>query len=179
VAGVGAGIRRSPRVARPALSPWLELVVLVVMLVGVVGLVLPVLPGLALMWLAAVVWAILDGGGWIRWSAVLVITVLAVVGTVAATWLSGRRAGQQGAPWWVLGISMVGMVVGFFLIPIVGVVVGGVAAIWLAELVRLRHPGQAWDTTWAALQGYGTGTAVQLACGVAILLVWLVAVWAS
>lgn len=150
-----------------------------VMLVGVAGLVLPVLPGLAVMWLAAVVWAILDGGGWVRWGAVLIITVLALVGTVAATWLSGRRAGQQGAPWWVMAVALVGMVVGFFLIPLIGVIVGGVVAIWLAELIRLRHPRQAWDTTWAALEGYGAGTAVQLGCGVAVLLVWLVAVWAS
>lgn len=161
------------------MSPWLELTVLVAMIIGVVGLVVPVLPGLALMWVAAVVWAVVDGGGWIRWSAVLVITVLALVGTAAATWMTGRQAGRAGAPWWVLVVAVVGMIVGFFTIPIFGLVIGGVGAIWLAELLRLRHPRLAWETTWAALQGYGTGTAIQLAAGVAVLLVWLVAVWLS
>ena len=161
------------------MSPWLELVVLAAMLVGLVGLVLPVLPGLALMWLATLLWVILDGGGPVRWTAFAVITVLAVVGTAAATWLSGRRASGVGAPWWVLAVGVAGMIVGFFLIPVLGIIVGGVGAIWLAELGRLRDPRRAWDTTWAALQGYGVGTSVQLVAGVAVLLVWLVAVWAS
>ncbi len=93
--------------------------------------------------------------------------------------MSGRKAGQEGAPWWVLAVALVGMVVGFFTIPVLGIVIGGIAAIWLAELVRLRDPRRAWDTTWAAIQGYGVGTGIQLAAGVAVLLVWLVAVWVS
>jgi uncharacterized protein YqgC (DUF456 family) len=161
------------------MSPWLELAVLAAMIVGLVGLVVPVLPGLALMWGAALVWVVLDGGGPLRWSAFAVITILAVAGTAAATWLSGRRASGAGAPWWVLAVGIGGMIIGFFVIPILGLVIGGVAAIWIAELIRLRDPRQAWETTWAALQGYGVGTAVQLAAGVAVLLVWLMAVLAS
>ena len=64
---------------------------------------------------------------------------------------------------------MVGAIVGFFTIPVLGIVLGGIGALWLAELVRLRHPRKAWDTTWAALQGYGVGTLVQGVAGVAIL----------
>ena len=71
------------------------------------------------------------------------------------------------------------MIVGFFTIPVFGLFVGGVGAIWLGELVRLGSPRRAWDTTWAAIQGYGLGTAIQLAAGVAIGLVWLVAVLLS
>ena len=161
------------------MSPWLELVVLCVMLVGVVGLVVPVLPGLLLMWGAAFVWVILDGGGAVRWGSFVVITVLVVAGTAAATLISGRRAAGAGAPWWVLLVGTVGMVAGFFLIPVLGLVVGGIGAVWLAELIRLRHPRAAWETTWAALQGYGLGTTIQFAAGVAVVLVWLLAVWAS
>ena len=161
------------------MSPWLELVVAAVMLVGVVGLFVPVMPGLLLMWGAALVWVLVDGGGLLRWVALVIITLLAVVGTAAATWMSGRSASGVGAPWWVLVLGVVGMIVGFFTIPVFGLIVGGVAAIWLGELVRLGNPRRAWDTTWVAIQGYGLGTAVQLAAGVAILLVWLVAVWLS
>ena len=149
------------------------------MLVSVVGLVLPVLPGLLLMWVAALVWVLLDGGGPVRWGAFVLITVLVVIGTAAAYWWSGRRASDAGAPWWVLAVGTIGMVIGFFTIPFLGVVIGGIAAIWLAELVRLRDAKLAWETTWAAVQGYGIGTGIQLAAGVAVVLIWLVAVWAS
>lgn len=161
------------------MSPWLELGVFFVMLVGFAGLVLPGLPGLPVMWLAALVWVLLDGGGALRWSALAVITLLTVIGTAAALWLSGRGAAQAGAPWWVLMVGVAGMIIGFFTIPVLGVLVGGVAAIWLAELVRQQHPGRAWDTTWATIVGYGIGTGVQLAAGVAVLLVWLTAVVVS
>ena len=162
-----------------AVSPWLELLVAVAMVVGLVGLVVPVLPGLALMWVAVGVWALLDGGGTVRWTTFAVVTVLAVVGTVAALTWSGRKATGAGAPWWALAAAMVGAVIGFFTIPVLGIVVGGVGGLWLAELVRLRHPKAAWDTTWEALQGYGVGTLVQMLAGVAILGVWLVGVWVS
>ena len=162
-----------------SVSPWLEWVVLLVMIVSVVGLLLPVLPGLLLMWAATLGWVLLDGGGAVRWTAFGIITVLVAVGTAAAYWWSGRRASDAGAPWWVLAVGTLGMIIGFFTIPILGVVVGGVAAIWLAELIRLRDAKQAWDTTWAALQGYGIGTGIQVAAGVAVVLVWLMAVWIS
>lgn len=158
------------------MSPWLELAVVVVMLVGFVGLFLPALPGLPVMWVAVLAWVLLDGGGTVRWVAFAVVTVLSIVGTAAAIWLSGRGATTAGAPWWVLLVGTVGMIIGFFTIPIVGVLVGGVGAIWLAELARLQSPRRAWDTTWAAIVGYGVGTSVQLAAGVAVLLVWIMAV---
>ncbi len=158
------------------MSPWLEIAVAIVLAVGVVGLVVPVLPGLILMWGAVGVWALLDGGGAWRWATFGVVTVLAIVGTVAALTLSGRKATDAGAPWWALLMAVVGAVVGFVMIPLVGIVVGGIAGLWLAELIRLRDPRTAWDTTWAALQGYGLGTVVQMVAGIAIILVWCVGV---
>jgi uncharacterized protein YqgC (DUF456 family) len=163
----------------PSVSPWLEVLIAAAMVVGLVGLVVPVLPGLVLMWVAVGVWAILDGGGTARWVTFAIVTVLAVVGTVASIVWSGRKASDAGAPWWALAVALVAAVVGFFTIPVLGIVVGGVCGLWLVELVRLRHPRLAWDTTWAALQGYGIGTLVQMAAGAAVFAVWLGGVWVS
>lgn len=161
------------------MSPWLEIAVAVALAVGLVGLVVPVLPGLALMWGAVGVWALLDGGGTWRWATFAVVTVLAAVGLVAALTLSGRKATGAGAPWWALVMAVIGAVLGFIMIPLVGIVVGGIAGLWLAELIRLRDLRKAWDTTWEALQGYGLGTVVQMVAGVAIVLVWIVGVVVS
>ena len=161
------------------MSPWLEIAVAVAMAVGLVGLVVPVLPGLALMWAAVGVWALLDGGGAWRWATFGVVTILALVGVVAALTLSGRKATGAGAPWWALVMAVIGAIAGFIMIPLVGIVVGGIAGLWLAELIRLRDPRSAWDTTWEALQGYGLGTVVQMVAGVAIVLVWIAGVVVS
>lgn len=162
-----------------AVTPWLEILVAAVLVVGLVGLVVPVLPGLALMWAAVGVWALLDGGGTWRWTTFAVVTVLAAVGTVAGLAMTSKRASGAGAPAWVLLVGMVGAIVGFFTIPVLGLVVGAIGAIWLAELLRLKDPRVAWDTTWAALQGYGVGTVVQGLAGVAIVIVWAVGAWLS
>jgi uncharacterized protein YqgC (DUF456 family) len=160
-------------------SPWLEIAVAVVMLVGLLGVVVPVLPGLLLSWLAVVAWALLDGGGTVRWAAVVVVGLTAVVGYVVATVVPGRRTAEAGAPDWVLLVGFAGMVVGFFVVPVVGFVIGGVLGVWLAELARTRDPRAAWAVTVATLKGFGIGILVQFGIGLMMIAEWLAAVAVS
>jgi uncharacterized protein YqgC (DUF456 family) len=127
-------------------SPAAELLVLLVMVAGLVGVVVPVLPGLVLIWAAGVGWAWV-GGGAVRWAVAGVLTVLLVAGAVGA-------------------------LVGFFVIPVVGVVVGGVGAVYLAERSRLGAHRSAWRSTRAVLIGVGIGLLVELATGVVMIGVW-------
>jgi uncharacterized protein len=155
------------------MSTTAELLVLLVMLVGLVGVVVPVLPGLLLVWAAAVVWALRDGGGPVRWSVAGVLTVLFLAATAATYVLPARSASAAGAPRSTLLLGAVGGVVGFFLIPVVGFAVGGVFAVWLAETARLGAPGPAWTSTRAVLVAIGLGIVVQLVTGLAMIAVWL------
>ena len=144
---------------------------LLVMLVGLVGVVVPVLPGLLLIWGAGVVWAWV-GGGPGHWAVAAVLTLLLVVGTVAKYVLPARSATGAGAPRRTLLVGMLGALVGFFVIPVVGLVVGGVAGIYLAEHARLGNAGVAWRSTRAVLVGVGIGMLVELATGVLMVAVW-------
>ena len=140
---------------------------LLVMLVGLVGVVVPVLPGLLLIWGAGVVWAWV-GGGPGHWAVAAVLTLLLVVGTVAKYVLPARSATGAGAPRRTLLVGMLGALVGFFVIP----VVGGVAGVYLAEHARLGNAGVAWRSTRAVLVGVGIGMLVELATGVLMVAVW-------
>jgi uncharacterized protein YqgC (DUF456 family) len=151
-----------------------ELLVLLVMLVGLAGVIVPVLPGLLLVWAAGLSWAWLDGGG-ARWAVAAVLTVLFVAGTAAKYVLPARRAAADGAPRRTLLLGATGAVVGFFVIPVVGVVVGGVGAVYLAEAARLGDAGAAWASTRAVLVGVGIGVLVELATGLVMVAVWGVA----
>lgn len=153
------------------MSPAAELLVLLVMLVGLVGVVVPVLPGLLLVWAAGVAWAWI-GGGTARWSVLAVLTVLLVVGTVVKYVLPARSATSSGAPRSTLVAGGVGALVGFFVIPVVGLVVGGVGAVYLAERSRLGLHEPAWRSTRAVLVGVGLGMLVELATGVLMIGVW-------
>lgn len=153
------------------MSAGAELLVLLVMLVGLVGVVVPVLPGLLLVWAAGIGWA-WAGGGPARWSVAAVLTVLFVVGTAVKYVLPARSATGTGAPRSTLVAGAVGALVGFFVIPVVGVVVGGVGAVYLAERSRLGAHAPAWRSTRAVLVGVGLGLLVELATGVLMIGVW-------
>lgn len=157
------------------MSAGAEVLVGLVMLVGLAGVVVPVLPGLGLVWLAGLAWVLLDGGGAGRWAVLVLLTALALAGTLAPYVLPGRNATDGGAPWWVLAVGGVGMLVGFFVVPVVGVVLGGVAGVWAAELLRLREAGPAWRSTRTVLTGYALGVLVQLGAGVLMVGSWTVA----
>ena len=154
-----------------------EILVGLTMLIGLVGIVIPLLPGVLLIWGAAVVWALtLPGGGSGRWVALGLISLVGATGLVAATVLPARRATEVGAPAWVLGAGAVGMVVGFFLIPVVGALIGWPAAVFMAEMARLRDARAAWGTTLSTLKGMGIGIAVQLVAGLAMIALWIAAI---
>ena len=157
----------------------LEVLVALAMLVGVVGTVVPLLPGLLLVWAAGLVWVLADGGGVVRWSTLAVMTAFLVVGMVAKYVLPGRRAAADGAPFSTLAVGVVGMVVGFFVIPVVGLLLGGLAGIYLAELVRLRTAAAAWASTRGVLVAVGIGALIEIACGLAMMATWFVGVLAT
>jgi hypothetical protein len=156
-----------------------EVLVALVMLVGLVGAVVPVLPGLPVIWLAGLVWVLADGGGGLRWGTLAVMTLLMGVGLLAGYLLPGRAAASQGSPPWVLLVAVVSAIVGFFLVPLVGFLLGFVAGLMAAELARVRDAGRAWRATLAAVKGYGIGVAVSVVAGTAMIAVWAAGVVAT
>lgn len=156
-----------------------ELLVGLLMLVGVLGVVIPVLPGPVLVWAAGVAWAWLDGGGALRWGAVAVLTLVLIAGTTAKYAVPARSASGAGAPRSTLLIGAAAAVVGFFVIPVVGFVVGGVGAVFVAELARLGSALAAWRSTQAVLLAIGIGILVELGAALAMVAVWLAAVIAT
>jgi uncharacterized protein len=146
-----------------------------VMLIGLVGVVVPVFPGLILVMGAAALWA-LDVGGTASWVIAAAVALVGIGGIVASSVLPARRASAAGAPAWVIGAGAIGLVVGFFAIPVIGALIGFPAGVFVAELLRHRHPGPAWRATWDALKGVGMGIAIQLATGVVMIGIWLAAV---
>jgi uncharacterized protein YqgC (DUF456 family) len=155
---------------------WL---VALVMAVGLAGVLVPVLPGLLLVWGAGLVWTIADGGGAARWTVFGVLTALFVGATVAKYALPARSAAARGAPRTTLLAGAAGTVVGFFVIPVVGAPIGGVAGIYLAEYARLREARAALVATKAALVAIGIGVLIELGVGVIMVLTWVGGVLAT
>lgn len=149
---------------------------LLVMLVGLVGVVVPVLPGTALVLGAGVAWALLvadDGAG--RWVVVAVMAALFVAGTALKYALPGRRLSGS-LPRRTLVTGAVAAVVGLFLLPPLGLLIGGVAGVYLAESARLGPGGGARGSTVQVLKAVGVGVLAELAAGVLMVGAWLLGV---
>ena len=149
-----------------------DVLVGLVIVVGLVGIVLPVMPGSVLILGAVLVWAIVAGSpaGWVVFA---VAATLLAVGAVVKYVVPGRRLKASGIPRGPLLLGLVLGIVGFFVIPVVGLVVGFVLGVYLAELQRVGSQA-AWPSTVEAVKAVGISILVELTAGLLAAGVWLV-----
>lgn len=153
----------------------LDLLVGLAILVGLVGVVVPVLPGVLLTWAAVAVWATerQDPPGW--W-ALGVATVVLALGQIAKYVLPGRRLSRAGVPTsTTLAGAALGLV-GFFVVPVVGLPLGFVLGVYLRERARLHRHDLAVASSRQALHAAGWSVLIELATGLLIAVTWLTAV---
>jgi uncharacterized protein YqgC (DUF456 family) len=147
--------------------------VAVLMAVGLVGTVVPVLPGLPVIWAAAFMYGVAGGFGTPGIVAMSLITVLLIAGTGAKYVLAHRGATGAGATRsTILAGALVGFV-GFFVVPVVGFVLGAVLGILLAERVRLGDWKRAYESSRQVLSGFGIGLLLEVAAGLVMIVCWL------
>jgi uncharacterized protein YqgC (DUF456 family) len=149
-----------------------ELLVGLAVLVGLVGIVVPVLPGSVLILGAVLVWSI-DQGGATAWVVFALVTTLLVVGGVVKYAVPGRRLKATGVPQRTLLLGALLGVVGFFVIPVVGLAIGFVLGIYLAEVSRVGRD-DAWPSTKHALKAVGLSVLIELVAGMLAALTWFV-----
>ena len=152
-----------------------ELLVGIVIALGLIGVLVPVLPGLVLVWVAILVWALAVRDS-AAWTVLALATVLFAAGTIAKYVVPGRRLRRAGVPWRSTAVGAVAGLVGFFVIPVVGLVVGFVLGVYLAEWRRLQAPGPAWRSTRHALAAAGVSMLIELGAGVVMAGCWLAGV---
>jgi uncharacterized protein YqgC (DUF456 family) len=145
----------------------------IAIVVGIFGTVLPFVPGLLLSWLGVLAWAVFADGGSGKWLVLGIATVLAVLGTVLKYVLPGRRMKRDGVPTLTLAAGGILAIVGFFAVPVVGLFLGFVLGVFLAEWARLGGTGLAWPSTWRAVKAVGMSALIEIFAGLCILLTWI------
>ena len=148
------------------------LVAAALVVVGMVGIVLPVLPGLILVLAGIAVWAVPRGDA-LGWAVLGIAVAIVVAGSVAKYLLPGRRLRDSGVPGRTIAAGAVLGVVGFFVIPIVGLFLGFVLGVYLAERARLRDHALAWPSTRGALAAVGWSVVIELLTGLLAAGVWI------
>lgn len=135
------------------------------------------LPGLLLQVGAIVFWALEESTG-SGWTIAALSAAIAGIATILKYTHPGRRLREAGVPPWVLVLSVVAGVIGFFAIPVVGVVVGFVLALYVFERARVGGE-QAWPSTKTALTAIAQSIGIELAAGLVIVLILVAGIFLS
>lgn len=146
----------------------------IAMVVGVVGVIVPMVPGVILCWTATVVWAVfgeVESAG--RWVVVAVATVVALIGLVSKYAWPGRNLKRSGVPNLTLFAGGALGLVGFFVIPIVGLPLGFILGVYLAEWKRMGDTKLAWPSTKSALMAAGLSMLIELGTALLIAATWV------
>ena len=151
-----------------------EVLVALAIAVGLVGVVIPVLPGSLLVLGAILVWA-WDLGTTTAWIVFAVAAVFIALGAIVKYVVPGRRLKDNGIPTSTLLLGGVLGVVGFFVIPVIGLLIGFVLGVYLAELLRVGVEA-AWPATKHALKAVGLSMLIEFIASMLAAATWALGV---
>ncbi|MCK0177045.1 DUF456 domain-containing protein [Mycolicibacterium sp. F2034L] len=146
--------------------------------VGIIGIVVPLLPGTLLVFAAIAVWAFVEQttAAWVTLGVVTVILGAALL--IKYLWPMRRMRAADVRTMSLVTGGVLG-VIGFFVIPVLGLVIGFVGGIYLAELGVRRDQRVAWASTVHALKGVALSMGVELAGALLATVAWVVGVYVT
>ncbi|MEV3903649.1 DUF456 domain-containing protein [Mycobacterium sp. NPDC050551] len=146
--------------------------------VGLVGILVPLLPGTLLIFAAILVWALVeqDMTGWVT---LAVASVLLGATTLMKYMWPVRRMRAADVRTSSLAVGGVLGIIGFFVIPVLGLPIGFVGGIYLAELAARRDQRLAWASTVHALKGVALSMFVELAGALLATAAWVAGVYVT
>lgn len=159
----------------------LEALTLFVLLAGLAGLLIPIFPGLTVMWLATLVYALVqaanDNMTAAEWAIFSIITVLMLVGNIIDNIIIAKHVRDKEVPWSSILLAFAaGIIVSLIFTPIGGMVAAP-AGLFLAEWRRVKDRRIAFANTKAWMKGWGWAVAAKLGFGVIMIALWMVWAW--
>ena len=144
--------------------------------IGLIGIVVPLLPGTLLVFVAIAVWAVVENNvtGWVTLG--VVAALLAVATLIKYMWQMRRMRAAEVRTLSLVAGAVLG-IIGFFVIPVVGLVIGFVLGVYLAELANRREQRLAWTSTKHALKGVALSVGVELCGALLATVVWVAGVY--
>lgn len=159
----------------------LETLTLFALLIGLAGLIVPVFPGLTIMWLATLVYALIQNAadkmtGW-DWFLFAVITLLMIGGNIVDNLIIAAKMRDQFIPWSSILLAFgAGIVVSIFFTPLVGLIAAPLG-LFAAEMRRLKNRDDALKSTKAYMIGWGWAFGARFIIGVTMIGSWMLWAW--
>ena len=143
--------------------------------IGLVGVIVPGLPGTLLVVLSVLLWAAVEAQSTTGWVVLAVAAALAALGAVIKYLVPGRRLKAAGVPMHTILLGAAVGVVGFFVIPVIGLPIGFVAGVYVGERTRVGK-AQAWPATRGALGAVGLSILIEFTFAFLAAITWVVGV---
>jgi uncharacterized protein len=148
-------------------------ITLLVMFTGLVGVVVPFIPGVLVVGAAAIVSTAILGMSASAWLMVVTVALIALGGAGASLALPARRGLRGGAARSSMTLAGALGLIGFFVIPVVGMPLGALGGLYLGEHGRHGDHRRAWASTLDVLKAYGLGVLVEFGAAILIIAIWL------
>lgn len=158
----------------------LQTLTLFVLLVGWLGVLVPVFPGLLIMWLATLLYALVENGAgrmtWLGWTLFGVITLLMLLGNTIDNIIITRKMRGRSIPWSSIALAfLAGFFGSLFLTPVVGLLAAPLT-LFGVESIRLHSRKLGFVSARAYMVAWGWSFAAVFGVGLLMIIVWLI--WA-
>jgi len=163
------------------LRVMLETLTLFVLLAGLAGLLVPIFPGLTVMWLATLVYALVQAANEkmaaVDWVLFVFITLMMIVGNIIDNIIIAKHVRDKQVPWSSILLGfLAGIVASLFFTPLIGIFAAPLG-LFGAEYMRLKDRNSAFASTRAWMTGWGLSVVARVAIGVLIVGLWMAWAW--
>lgn len=160
---------------------FIQTLTLFFLLVGLFGLIIPIFPGLTVMWLATLVFALVQWAnvlmGWVDWLLFALITLLMIGGNIVDNIIIASKMRGHEIPWKTIILCyIIGILVSLFFTPLVGLVASPLSLLGL-EYLRFRDKKMAFESAKVFMIGWGASFAARFGIGILMVIFWMLWAW--
>jgi uncharacterized protein YqgC (DUF456 family) len=135
---------------------------LIVLIIGIIGCVLPVIPGQVLSWSSLLILQLQSNPPFtarflVIWA--LITALVSVLDYIVPIWGTKKLGGSKMGIWG----ATVGVVLGIFFFPPIGLIVGPFVGAVIGELIAGKNSNTAFKAGFGSFLGFIAGTAMKLA----------------
>ena len=152
----------------------LNILIYLILAVGLFGMVIPIFPGVVIIWAAVLIHGFVTGFATLEIWVLVIISLLAIAGTLIDNLLMGGKARQAGASWISIGGALLAGLLGTFAFPPLGGIIAAPTLLFLLEYSRLRDSTEAWEITKGLLTGWGLSFVARFFIGAIMITIWVI-----
>ncbi|MCI6411146.1 MAG: DUF456 domain-containing protein [Schaalia hyovaginalis] len=145
----------------------------IAMLVGIIGAIVQVVPSGAVIGIALIVWAIVEGGA-TAWTITGIALLVLIGASVLKYLVPGKRLMESGTPNSTLLLALLVGVIGWFVVPVLGLALGAIGTVYLMERRRLGAHAAALGATAKVMKTLGLAILIELVAALVATSLWIV-----